>query len=500
MIRRVAEEPEPSGLLEEALGAPWAAFELAAPRMHVERTGDDLVGGARATELHAVAAATARPSSRRRPALPLAGLRAWRGTASIETLSGPRGRRRRHRRAADGRSDGDIPGKRGDAGPEQGAVEVHASLTDVASTRGRSNGQPPRSWPCGSAPCPRQHELLRGLAEPRAARRPRHARGGHERARRLRRTIGRTARRSAANAGARARRRRRAAAGPRLDHLAENRRLIVRRSLLATAVGGVIPLPVLDDYFAGRVSAGMLMKLGERRQVDIAPVVGRAARRSARAGRRCATRRSRRRRCWRSSSPGESSSPCSPSDGAPRRWRRPSSSACCSITTAPSCTSAAGIDRARRPSLLRDVMHGALAESERAAIVTAFREGSRVLGRSVLEAPAWMNARSSAPRAAGPRAAARPTDPGDIPDVEAEARRRGGALARPRVERGRGAASRSGAELSGGLVRTFERRWRTAAEAARADQADPPPGDRQRPVDAKPLATARRALLRLNTR
>src|SRR5205809_2025375 len=59
-------------------------------------------------------------------------------------------------------------------------------------------------------------------------------------------------------------------AGPRLEHLAENRKLIVRRSLLATAVGGVIPLPVLDDYFAGRVRAGMLIKLGERRQVDIA--------------------------------------------------------------------------------------------------------------------------------------------------------------------------------------------------------------------------------------
>ena len=63
---------------------------------------------------------------------------------------------------------------------------------------------------------------------------------------------------------------RRRAAGPRLEHLAENRRLIVRRSLLATAVGGVIPIPVLDDYFAGRVRAGMLIKLGERRQVDIA--------------------------------------------------------------------------------------------------------------------------------------------------------------------------------------------------------------------------------------
>ena len=56
-----------------------------------------------------------------------------------------------------------------------------------------------------------------------------------------------------------------------VSHLAENRRLIVRRSLLATAVGGVIPIPVLDDYFAGRVRAGMLAKIAERRRVDLAP-------------------------------------------------------------------------------------------------------------------------------------------------------------------------------------------------------------------------------------
>ena len=54
-------------------------------------------------------------------------------------------------------------------------------------------------------------------------------------------------------------------------HLADNRRLIVRRALLATAVGGVIPIPVLDDYFAGRVRAGMLAEVAERRRVDLAP-------------------------------------------------------------------------------------------------------------------------------------------------------------------------------------------------------------------------------------
>ena len=45
MIRRVAEEPEPSRMLEEGLGAPWAAFELAAPR--VQRREDRRRSGRR---------------------------------------------------------------------------------------------------------------------------------------------------------------------------------------------------------------------------------------------------------------------------------------------------------------------------------------------------------------------------------------------------------------------------------------------------------------------
>ena len=85
MIRRVAEEPEPSRLLEEGLGAPWAAFELAARRAHVEKTGNELVGGARATS-YSCRRATDRPSSRRRRRSRGCGPGA--ATATIETLSG----------------------------------------------------------------------------------------------------------------------------------------------------------------------------------------------------------------------------------------------------------------------------------------------------------------------------------------------------------------------------------------------------------------------------
>ena len=115
---------------------------------------------------------------------------------------------------------------------------------------------------------PEQRELLRGLGQtrpaaepPRPGARPKPARRDAAPHRRRRRRRGATA---PAEGGARltASRARPRAGDPRRPwrrtrrrastHLAENRRLIVRRALLATAVGGVIPIPVLDDYFAGR--------------------------------------------------------------------------------------------------------------------------------------------------------------------------------------------------------------------------------------------------------
>ncbi len=163
MIRRVAEEPEPSRMLEEGLGGPWAAFELSAPRMHVEKTGDDLVGGARATSytLSLGDGSAVKPPA---PALPLAGLRAWRGTATIDRLSG---------RAVVDDATGALLAvdltatfqARGETGPEEGAVEVHASLAEVAST-------PAIERPAADElslrqrTVPEAHALLRGLAEP----------------------------------------------------------------------------------------------------------------------------------------------------------------------------------------------------------------------------------------------------------------------------------------------------------------------------------------------
>ena len=83
MIRRVAEEPEPSRLLEEALGAPFAGFDLVARRARVARAGNELVGGARA----AVFELRPGDGAGSEPAPGLGGLRKWRDKASIDALS-----------------------------------------------------------------------------------------------------------------------------------------------------------------------------------------------------------------------------------------------------------------------------------------------------------------------------------------------------------------------------------------------------------------------------
>jgi hypothetical protein len=85
MIRRVAEEPEPTRLLEEALGGPWAGWEVVAGAAAIERGAPQLIGGASAVEYRLskgdgqalTANATERPPLRR-----------WRGTVAVQTLTG----------------------------------------------------------------------------------------------------------------------------------------------------------------------------------------------------------------------------------------------------------------------------------------------------------------------------------------------------------------------------------------------------------------------------
>ena len=54
-------------------------------------------------------------------------------------------------------------------------------------------------------------------------------------------------------------------------HLAQHRGLIVRRALLSSAIRGFLPVPMVDDVLAARVRAGLYAKVAAGRQVDLPP-------------------------------------------------------------------------------------------------------------------------------------------------------------------------------------------------------------------------------------
>jgi hypothetical protein len=131
MIRRLAEEPEPTKLLEEALGAPFAAWEVVRPWTAVQPAGAQLVGGSRATEyrIARAAARTEDPSAQPAPT----GLRAWRATVSVGEVGG--------RVLVDDASGAlmqvELTARfttKRDGRPLQGTLDVRGALSEVAST------------------------------------------------------------------------------------------------------------------------------------------------------------------------------------------------------------------------------------------------------------------------------------------------------------------------------------------------------------------------------
>jgi hypothetical protein len=164
MIRRVAEEPEPTRLLQEALGGPSAAYEMGGARIQAVAGPEELVGGARAIRyVLTMAAGKTKQSKSAPPPAHLYGLRAWRAGAEVTSATG---------RAVVDDATGALMAidltvafqAKGEAGDEQGRIEVHTTLSDVAST-------PPIERPAAEELVLRQRtvpeakELLRGLAE-----------------------------------------------------------------------------------------------------------------------------------------------------------------------------------------------------------------------------------------------------------------------------------------------------------------------------------------------
>jgi len=167
MIRRVAEEPEPSQLLAEGLGAPAAAFELCASKARADQTGAAPGGAATeyALSLGEPAKVAAKDSP---PALPLVGLRAWRGNVAFDKLAG-------HAVVDDATgallafeltAAWQAKGANGEGAAERGTVEVHAALTEIGATA-------PVERPAADElvlrqrTVPEARELLHGLADER---------------------------------------------------------------------------------------------------------------------------------------------------------------------------------------------------------------------------------------------------------------------------------------------------------------------------------------------
>ena len=256
---------------------------------------------------------------------------------------------------------------------------------------------------------------------------------------------------------------------PSIDHLRENRRLIVRRALLATAVGGVIPIPVLDDYFAGRVKAGMLTKLAERRQVDIAqssaellgdPREGTAVRNATLTAATLLALKLAWRKFFALLAIGRRAEDMVTTFQLGTLFDH----YCCKLHVG------GEIDR-NQAALLRVAVFAALADSERAALVGAFQEGGRVLARSALEAPSWMSGRVERAARRWSETGGRSADPGDVAEAENTEEARWLDRASAAVEERLG---RVGQTYVTRLVLAFERRLREAVEAAKAVPITPP--------------------------
>ena len=257
-----------------------------------------------------------------------------------------------------------------------------------------------------------------------------------------------------------------------VGHLGDNRRLIVRRALLATAVGGVIPIPVLDDYFAGRVRAGMLAKIAERRRVDLAPGSadllgdpreGNSVRNATLTAATLVALKLAWRKFFALLALG-------------RRADEMATSYQLGMLFDHYCTKVhvgAALDRTQA-AMLRQAIFAALSDSERQAFVAAFREGGRVLGRSFLEAPNWLSDRIRLSAERWAESGGKSTDPDETTET-------GDAAEEVRwLDRAAAAVeSRLGRVEQGylaGLVQAFERRWREAEARRAAGKDAPPPG------------------------
>jgi len=177
----------------------------------------------------------------------------------------------------------------------------------------------------------------------------------------------------------------------RLSYLSKNRGIIVKRSLVATAIGGIVPIPVMDDYIAGRVRAGLLIKLAEQRNVDLvtssAELLGDPPEGSAiRSATLTAISLVAIKFAWRKVFTLLAAGRGAEEMASTFQFATIFDHYCARVHVG------GPIDR-KTASELRTIIHATVASTEKATLAAVFRDGARILGKSLLEAPAWFGNR-----------------------------------------------------------------------------------------------------------
>lgn len=169
-------------------------------------------------------------------------------------------------------------------------------------------------------------------------------------------------------------------------HLRENRRLIVHRALLASALRSFLPLPGMDEFLAGQVSAGLYLKLANLRQVDMSIE---AAAVLTQMGDSKTSRSVLATLSLFARYAGRKAFALLASGRGAAEMARLFQAAtlfdhyCARLHVGGAMT----IEQAER---LRAIIDQSVAETAQARLSEAFHEGARLLGRSLLESPRWL--------------------------------------------------------------------------------------------------------------
>lgn len=247
----------------------------------------------------------------------------------------------------------------------------------------------------------------------------------------------------------------------RLAHLTQNRRLIVRRALLASALGGLVPVPIMDEVLSGRVRAGLYMKLATSRQVDLPPISAEvlAAGKTGSALRNltfAAATLVALKLAWRKFFALLAAGRGAEDMAATFQVATLVDHYCARLHVG-------GPVSRSQAARLHAVVHESVSRNSKTKLVSAFREGGKILGRRVMEAPQWVSRSLSRQAERWLRTGGHPeAAPAGWPIDESEEEKSWLDRAAHEVEE---RLASLGQDYLSGLVDDFEARWREAAVA-----------------------------------